>query len=118
MPFTSLVYACTDAPTPVAKKCVKRLREAYARGEAGAVVGAAPALLEGAQNWVDGDAKAAANSWRPLLRESGAFLDEAFRLVLLDAFDRAGLTDFADGIDSDYLTLVDYPRSLDLSPVA
>jgi serine/threonine protein kinase len=115
VPFTSLVYACTDAAPATAKKCVKRLREAYAKGEAGAVVGAAPTLLEGAQYWVDGDAKAAANAWRPLLRESGAFLDEAFRVVIMEAFDRAGMPEFSDRIDADYLSLADHPHAIDLS---
>jgi hypothetical protein len=115
VPFTSLVYACTDAAPATAKKCVKRLREAYAKGEIGAVVGAAPALLEGAQYWVDGDVKAAANSWRPLLRESGAFLDEAFRFVIVDAFDRAGMPDFSDRIDADYISLVAHPKAVDFS---
>ena len=117
VPFTSLVYACTDAPPATAKKCVKHLREAYAKGELGAVVGAAPTLLEGAQAWVDGDVKGAANSWRPLLREAGAFLDEAFRHVVVDAFDRAGMPDFSDRVDSDYLSLTDYPRAIDLGLV-
>jgi hypothetical protein len=115
VPFTSLVYACADAPKATAKRCIARLREAYAKGDAGAIVGAAPALLEGAQYWIDGDAKSASNSWRPLLRESGAFLDEAFRLVMLDAFDAAGMSELGDRIDSDYVGLLDYPRSVDFS---
>ena len=96
---------------------MKRLREAYAKGEAGAVTGAAPTLLEGAQRWIDGDAKGAANLWRPLLRESGAFLDEAFRLVLLDAFDAAGMSELGDRIDTDYAALLDYPHAVDYSLV-
>lgn len=117
VPFTALVYACTDAAPVVARKCVKRLRDAYARGEAGAIVGAAPSLLEGAQRWVDGDVKGAANLWRPLLRESGAFLDEAFRLVLIDAFDAAGMPELGDRIDADYAALLDYPHAVDFSLV-
>ena len=117
VPFTSLVYACADAPTPVAKKCVKRLREAYAKGEAGAVVGAAPSLLEGLQFHVEGNDKAAANTWRPLLRESGAFLDEAFRVVMIEAFDAAGLPELGDHLDAQYVSLVDHPKALDLSLV-
>jgi hypothetical protein len=117
VPFSALVDSCTEAPTEYAKKCVKRLRESYAKGEAGGVVGAAPAILEGAQRWVDGDAKGAANAWRPLLRESGAFLDESFRLVMVSAFDAAGMVDFGDLVDEDFLGIADLPKGMDLALV-
>ena len=61
--------------------------------------------------------KAAANSWRPLLREAGAFLDEAFRHVVVEAFDRAGMPEFSDRIDTDYLSLLEYRRAIDFSLV-
>jgi hypothetical protein len=115
VPFTSLTYVCADAPAAYAKKCVKRLREGYANGEAGAVVGAAPALLEGAQKWVEGDAKGAANAWRPLLREAGAFLDDSFRLIMVAAFDLAGMPDLGDLVDGDYIGLSEFPNAMDFS---
>lgn len=115
VPFTSVVYACTDAPPAYAKKCMKRLRDAYAKGEAGAVVGAAPALLEGAQKWVEGDAKGAASTWRPLLREAGAFLDDSFRIVMVQAFDTAGLPELGDLVDADFIGLAEYPNAMDLA---
>jgi eukaryotic-like serine/threonine-protein kinase len=117
IPFLALAYACTDAQPAFAKKCVKRLREAYAKGEAGAVVGAAPTVLDGAQRWVDGDAKGATTAWRPLLREAGAFLDESFRHVMVEAFEAAGATELAVSLDHDYLDLVDSPNAFDLALV-
>jgi eukaryotic-like serine/threonine-protein kinase len=117
IPFLALAYVCTDAPPTFAKKCVKRLREAYARGEAGAVVGSAPALLEGSQHWVDGDLKGAATAWRPLLRESGPFLDESFRHLMVEAFEASGASDLAIDLDRDYLDFVDSPNAFDFALV-
>jgi hypothetical protein len=49
------------------------------------------------------------------LRESGTFLDEAFRIVMIDVFDAAGMPEIGDRIDADYVGLVSYPHAVDYS---
>jgi predicted Ser/Thr protein kinase len=116
VPFVSLVDACTVASRPVGKRCVRRLRELFARGDMGGVFGGAPALLEGADAWVSGDVKAAARAWRPLLRVTGAVTGEPFRHALAEAFDRAGLPDNAEAVDRLFYDLADM-GGLDLALV-
>ena len=55
-------------------------------------------LLHGAELYAKGDFKAAANAWRPLLRESNvpaAVLPEA----MADAFERSGDIELAEKVD-------------------
>ncbi len=115
VPFMALAYACADAPPKTAKRCARRVREVYDRGDAGAIVGNAPSVIEGLEHWVSGDAKAAATVWRPMLRESGVFMDESFRHVLVDAFDAAGAYDLAEQADEDFIAVADEPGAMDLA---
>jgi hypothetical protein len=49
--------------------------------------------------------------------EAGAFLDEAFRHVMIEAFEAAGAMDLANALDRDYLSLADTPSAFDLALV-
>lgn len=115
MPFFALVYACLEAPKPVARRCVARLREVYERGDAGGIVGAAPMVLEGAERWMAGDAVGAAKAWRPMLREGGNVGEGPFRHVLTTVLDRARLDEMAERVDAPFLTLVDTRSAVDLA---
>jgi len=115
VPFMALLYTCADAKPATGKRCLKRLREVYARGDLGVVTGATPAMIGGVTAWLDGDAKTAAKTLRPIVREVGSYMDESFRHVLTDVFDAAGVSDLAEGIDADFVTIVDATSAMDLA---
>ncbi len=115
--YLDLVYACVEAPKPTAKRCVKRLRELYARGLPGAIAGSIPAVLEGADRWVAGDARGAAKAWRPLLQHPGTWFTSELRHVMVDAFDRSGMPELAARLDDDFLLMAEQPGAMDLAVV-
>jgi serine/threonine-protein kinase len=114
-PFFSLIYACLEAPKPVAGRCVARLRQLYQRGDFGGVVSTAPLVIDGAERWIAGDAAGAAKAWRPMLRQ-GAHVGQApFRHVLAAAFDRASMTELATAVDAPFVQLVEHQDAVDLA---
>jgi serine/threonine protein kinase len=115
MPFFALVYACVEAPEPIAKHCLTRLRRVYERGDMGGVVGTVPLVLEGADRWLAGDAHAAAMAWRPMLRQGGNMGEAPFRHILATVFDRAQMPELAARVDSRFMQLVDAPDAVDLA---
>ncbi|HET9954658.1 MAG TPA: hypothetical protein VFQ61_09140, partial [Polyangiaceae bacterium] len=114
-PFFSLVYACMEAPKPVARRCLKRLRFVYQRGDFGGVIGVVPMILEGADQWIAGDAHGAARAWRPMLRQGGNIGEAAFRHILTEALEKAEMPELAARIDARILQLVDHPDAVDLA---
>ncbi len=117
VPFLALVHACTRAPMAVAQRCIKRVKQIYARGDLGGILGTAPGILEGAELYLAKDYKGAAKAFRPMLRQGGAVNDEGLRHVVVDAFDRAELYDLADRADGDFSTLADLPGAMDLAVI-
>jgi len=115
MPFFSLVYACLEAPRPIARRCFARLRTVYERGDIGGVAGSVPLVLDGADLWLVGDMDGAAKSWRPMLRQRGNLGEGPFRHILATALDRSGMQDLAARHDAAFLQLVDAPDAVDLS---
>jgi hypothetical protein len=114
-PFFSLVYACLEAPKPVALRCLKRLRAVYERGDAGGILGTVPLLLDGAERWAGGDIRGAAKAWRPMLRHAANVGEAPFRHVLATAFDKTGMQDLAERTDSVFVQLADEPGPVDLA---
>jgi hypothetical protein len=115
MPFFALVYSCLEAPAPIARRCFKRLREVYDRGDLGGVVGTVPLVLEGAEHWLTGDVRGAAKAWRPMLRQGGNLGEAPFRHVLASAFDRSEMPELATRVDARFLDLIEAPDAIDLA---
>jgi hypothetical protein len=117
VPFMALVHMCGRAPESTAKRCLKRLRELYERGDIGGVLGVAHAIIEGVERFLAKDYKSAAKLFRPMLRQAGAISDEGLRHILADTFDRAGMTDLAERADADFGGLAEVEGAMDLALV-
>ena len=113
VPFVALLHACASAPAATGERCIRRLKQLFARGDLGGLVSAAPAMMDGAERWVTGDVEGAAKIWRPLVREASTLEVESLRHVMAEAFDRSGMMDLGARLDADILTLADQPGAMD-----
>jgi hypothetical protein len=89
---------CAAASTAVSVRCFQRLR-ALRRRLSGGITSETDELLRGAEFYAEGDFKAAAKAWRPLLRGSDVF-DSALPEAMADTFERSGDVDLAEKVDT------------------